>query len=56
MREASGGVVAPMDAENLVGDEVENDDIVGVLEHENVWEGTVDSNEITFKVFWCRLG
>ena len=55
MREASGGVITPMDAQNLVSDEVENDDIVGVLEHEDVWERTVESNEITFKVFRSRL-
>ena len=56
MREASSSVIAPMDAQNLVGDEVENDDVVGVLEHEDVCEGTVESNEITFKVFRRRLG
>jgi hypothetical protein len=56
VREASSSVIAPMDAQNLVGDEVENDDVVGVLEHEDVWEGTVESNEITFKVFRRRRG
>jgi hypothetical protein len=56
VREASGGVIATMDAQNLVSDEVEDDDIVGVLEHEDVWERTVESNEITFKVFRRRLG
>ncbi len=38
---------------NFVGDEIENNDVVGVSEHEDVGERTVDCNEIMFEV--CRV-
>ena len=53
---ASSRQVTPCDAEDLVGDKIEYDNVVRIREHENVGKRAIDSNKITFEVRRVRRG
>jgi ribosomal protein L21 len=53
---ASSRQITPCDAEDLVGDKIEYDDVVRISEHEDVGERAIDSNKITFEVRRVRRG